>query len=272
MARVLLTNDDGVFAAGLEASIVAMRQAGHDVIVVAPSGNRSAMSHRVTVREPIEMVRLSEEPNLERWSCSGTPADCVRMAYFADWIDPFDAVVSGINHGINLGEDLYYSGTFAAAVESALLGVPAIAASQAGIEADTGFLSEHPKAFPFAHYLAEAVEVVARSKKAGLVFNINFPVTLHQADVRECDLGSRSWKSSRIASEERDGIWLITNAWADDPRPVPQPDSDFDVLPHGQTTTTVLNVLGGIRRDPQAWEELVRDGLPTVIRERHDHA
>ena len=107
MTRVLLTNDDGFNAAGLDASISAMRSAGYDVVVVAPDGNRSAMGHRVTVRETIELTHLSAESGFDVWSCSGTPADCVRMAFFEETIGSLDLVVSGINHGVNLGEDVF---------------------------------------------------------------------------------------------------------------------------------------------------------------------
>ncbi len=272
MVRVLLTNDDGVEAKGLDALISAMRDAGHDVLVVAPEGNRSAMSHRVTVREDIDMSLLNKEPHLEVWSCSGTPADCVRLAYFAQWLDPCEAVVSGINHGVNLGEDVYYSGTFAAAVEGALLGIPSIAASQAGIEGDTGFLSEHPTSFPFAHYLARAVPTLARFQGNGLVLNVNFPVTLANKIVRECSLGSRQWTTSHIDSVERDGNTVVTNPWAKDPIPVSLPGSDFDVLPTDQATITALSVRGGIQRDERAWQSLVADGFPVHIEERDDHS
>src|SRR5690606_3607913 len=107
MTRILLTNDDGVGADGLEGVRSAMLDAGLEVVVVAPDGNRSAMAHRVIVREPIEMRRI-EDPRGEVWACSGTSVDCVRLGYFhsRDVGRPVDAVVSGINHGVNLGEDV----------------------------------------------------------------------------------------------------------------------------------------------------------------------
>lgn len=265
MARVLLTNDDGVDAAGLQANVDAMRAAGHDTVVVAPTGNRSAMGHRVTVRERIELVPVLREPGLEIWSCSGTPADCVRMAFFADWIDPFDVVLSGINHGVNLGEDVFYSGTYAAAAEGAFLGLPAIAASQAGADADPGFLSEHPRSFPHAGYLAQVVNAMAEQRPPGAVLNFNFPKTLVDPEVRQCALGSRDWESSAIDAAEESGIYVVGHAWAVDPVPRDVPGTDFSLLPRGYATVTSLQVRGGMRNEPGIWAGLVEAGLSETI-------
>ncbi len=263
MTRVLLTNDDGFSAAGLHASVSAMRSAGYDVVVVAPDGNRSAMGHRVTVREPIELTRLSAEPGLDVWSCSGTPADCVRMAFFEEAIGALDLVVSGINHGVNLGEDVFYSGTFAAAAEAAFLGLPAIAASQAGRHADPGFLSEHPEEFPHAEYLARAVDAMsALGPDSGVVVNVNFPAMAPHDEVRKSTLGSRDWTMSGIVSEPTPTGVVVPTPWARDPLPTPSPGTDFDNVVHGYTAVTALQVRCGLREDEAAWKRLVDAGFP----------
>jgi 5'-nucleotidase len=266
MTRVLLTNDDGVEAAGLAASVEAMLAAGHEVVVVAPSGNRSATGHHVTVRTPLELLLVEQDERLQVWSCSGTPADCVRSAQFEGSVRRFDVVVSGLNHGVNLGEDILYSGTFAAAAEAALLGYPAIAASQAGAHADPGFLSERPVAFPFAGYLARAAEALTRVAGAeGIVLNVNLPATLSDPVARACSLGARDWRGSAMRTRPRDGGVVVEDAWAIDPPPLDIEGSDFAELVRGHATVTALRVRRGIVEDPALWTALHSAGFPMDV-------
>ena len=128
--NIVLTNDDGFDSAGLLAAFEAVSSFG-TVHVVAPKDERSACSHTITIRSPITVERISREPFGVVYAVDGTPADCVRLA-FASLIDkPIDLLVSGINQGANAGVDTFYSGTIAAAREAAILGVRAIAVSQA---------------------------------------------------------------------------------------------------------------------------------------------
>lgn len=122
--KVLLTNDDGVGAAGLGALEAACRGAGHEVWVVAPAVEQSMCGHRITTHGEISVTKLGGQ----RFSVGGTPADCVRMGLFGLGLKP-DAVFSGVNHGGNLGQDIHISGTCAAAREAAYHGVPAVAFS-----------------------------------------------------------------------------------------------------------------------------------------------
>src|SRR5579872_1726376 len=127
--RILVTNDDGVESPGIINVAEALRELG-DVIVVAPDGDRSAISHRVTFRDPVEIVPVHER-NIPTYSCSGTPADCVILGAYEVY-DAFpDLLVSGINCGANLGDDINYSGTVAAAIEGSIIGIPSIAVSLA---------------------------------------------------------------------------------------------------------------------------------------------
>ena len=136
--NIVLTNDDGFDAPGLRAAFCALRELG-TVHVVAPKTERSACSHAITLRRPI-MVHPTKLDGLGTvLAVDGTPADCVRLAIAAIIDQPVDLVVSGINAGANAGVDTYYSGTVAGAREAALLGVPAVAVSQAirsGVEID----------------------------------------------------------------------------------------------------------------------------------------
>ena len=126
-ARILVTNDDGIRAPGLKILERIARTLSHDVWVVAPETEQSATSHSLTLRRPLHSRRLGPR----RFSVDGTPTDCVLVACH-DLLKerPPDMVLSGINHGGNMGEDVTYSGTIAAAMEGAILGIRSIAFSQ----------------------------------------------------------------------------------------------------------------------------------------------
>jgi 5'-nucleotidase len=125
--RILLSNDDGILAKGLGVLEQAVAPLG-DIHVVAPDREQSATSHSLTLHHPLRPVRLGEH----RWQVDGTPTDCVMLACEALLDARPDFVLSGINHGPNMGEDVLYSGTVAAAMEGLALGIPAIALSFAG--------------------------------------------------------------------------------------------------------------------------------------------
>ena len=125
--RLLLSNDDGILARGLECLEQAARPLG-DVWVVAPDREQSATSHSLTLHHPLRPIQLGPQ----RWQVDGTPTDCVMLAIEALLPQRPDFVLSGINHGPNMGEDVLYSGTVAAAMEGLALGVPSIAFSFAG--------------------------------------------------------------------------------------------------------------------------------------------
>jgi 5'-nucleotidase len=126
--RILLSNDDGYFAPGLAALAAALTKAGHIITVVAPERDRSGASNSLTLDRPL-MVRLA--PSGFHY-VNGTPTDCVHLAVTGLLPELPDMVISGINHGANMGDDTVYSGTVAAATEGFLLGIPAIAVSLVG--------------------------------------------------------------------------------------------------------------------------------------------
>jgi 5'-nucleotidase len=127
MTRILLSNDDGILAKGLAVLERACEPLG-ELYVVAPDREQSATSHSLTLHHPLRPVRLGER----RWQVDGTPTDCVMLACEALLDVRPDFVISGINHGANMGEDVLYSGTVAAAMEGLALGIPSIAVSFAG--------------------------------------------------------------------------------------------------------------------------------------------
>jgi 5'-nucleotidase len=126
--RILLTNDDGIHAVGIRDLFAALVAAGHEVHVVAPISEQSAVGHAITIAMPLR-VKEFRENGFRGQGVSGTPADCVKLALTTLLSEPPDLVVSGINAGPNVGVDILYSGTVSAATEGALMGYPAVAVS-----------------------------------------------------------------------------------------------------------------------------------------------
>lgn len=165
--RILLSNDDGIHAPGLKTLEKIARQLSDDVWVVAPELDQSGASHSLTLRDPLRIREISEK----RFAISGTPTDCVMIA--TNHIlkgDPPALVLSGVNYGSNLAEDITYSGTVAAAMEAALLGIPAIALSLVTTH-------NHPAKWATAeHYAPDIIQRLLKIKFQDNVFvNINFP-------------------------------------------------------------------------------------------------
>ena len=132
MSNILISNDDGVFALGVRTLADTLAQAGHQVTVVCPDRERSATGHGLTLHQPIRAKEVDFfDDSVIAWSCSGTPADCVKFALSAVMEQRPDFVFSGINHGPNLGTDVLYSGTVSAAMEGVLEGIPSVAFSLA---------------------------------------------------------------------------------------------------------------------------------------------
>jgi 5'-nucleotidase len=164
MPKILITNDDGVHSAGIVALDKALQSLG-EVIVVAPAHEMSAASHSLTLMRPLRLDRIDDR----HYSVDGTPTDCVTLAMnYLMKDDPPDLVVSGINKGANLGEDVSYSGTVAGALEAAMYGLPGIAVSLA---MRTAFEFEH--AAEFAVELARLV--LSDGLPRGSLLNVNVP-------------------------------------------------------------------------------------------------
>jgi len=128
--RILLANDDGIFAPGLVAIYKQLVKMA-DVTVVAPETTRSGAGHSITYREPLVATKVDINGLFSGYSVQGSPADCVKLACMQLCKEPIDLLVSGINNGANVGINVYYSGTVAAAMEGAFLGIPAVSMSQA---------------------------------------------------------------------------------------------------------------------------------------------
>jgi 5'-nucleotidase len=166
--KILVSNDDGYLSTGINALIDAL-EAVADVTVVAPDRNRSAASSSLTLSRPLRVTEYGPK----RYKVDGTPSDCVHLAVTGFLDEEPDLVVSGINHGANLGDDVIYSGTVAAAMEGRFLGLPTIAVSLVG-KSLVGAQLTH-----FATAARVAVELVQKIERAGLkpdtVLNVNVP-------------------------------------------------------------------------------------------------
>src|SRR5436309_2178405 len=204
--RVLLTNDDGVWADGLQALRRALLEVPDvNLAVIAPDGNRSAMARSITTRRPLWVEEVAFADGSAGFATDGTPVDCVRLASLG-LVDGFqaDLVVSGINHGANLGDDITYSGTVAAALEGVVLGLPSIAVSQQSgrgaldFRFDGGF--DFEVAAGFVARLVERIEDVPLP--AQTLLNINVPAGT-PGGVEVTSLGKRIYRDElKLESEE----------------------------------------------------------------------
>jgi len=165
--RILITNDDGVNAQGLMHLCAAFQDLA-EVLVVAPDRQRSGVSHSVTISEPLRLERTTVLNGLPAYTTNGAPADCVALAVAELGEGGINLVLSGINHGWNLGVDCFYSGTVMAAAEASLLALPAIAISVGGAQPDR-FLT----AARFARLMAE--RVLQFGLPQGTFLNVNVP-------------------------------------------------------------------------------------------------
>ena len=250
MRRILVTNDDGIHSPGIHALAVALEQLG-EVIVVAPLTEASAIGHALTLRRPLRI----ETFGARRYAVDGTPTDCVNIALkvIIEGALP-DMVVSGINKGYNLGDDVTYSGTVAGALEAALLGIPALAVSLGlgGVPgADFG---------PAAQVAADVAEaMIARPLPSRVFLNVNVPpgeLKGHRATVQ----GLRNHETSitsRVDPRGRSYYWIdeVQCDWHDHDK------SDYVAVREGFVSVTPLHP------DMTAHAELgVVDGLDLPIR------
>jgi 5'-nucleotidase len=234
--RLLCTNDDGILANGL-ATLVRAAEALGEVTVVAPDREQSATSHSLTLHHPVRPVRRGDR----RWQVDGTPTDCVMLAVEALMPERPDVVLSGVNHGSNMGEDVLYSGTVAAAMEGLMLGIPSIAVSYAG-----GDLRADPAALDGAvglltDLLQHIVSLSDLPKET--LLNVNVP-PIPAADVkgvRLTRLGRRVYSNSLTPMRDpwgREIYWIGGGSatWRG------EPDSDFQAVRDGYVSVTPLHL------------------------------
>lgn len=208
--RILISNDDGIFAQGIRALAEACSDLG-EVWIVAPDRERSATSHAISLHKPLRVRQVAER----EFCVDGTPTDSVYMALHHFMPEPPDLVLSGINHGPNLGNDVMYSGTVSAAMEGAMFGYRAIAVSLCQADMQAAPTAERPMHFATAaavtHKLAE--QVLQRPMPPGVLLNVNVP-NVPQDELRGIKLsrlGYSDWAdavSKRIDPRGRAYYWI----------------------------------------------------------------
>ncbi len=232
--KVLVSNDDGIFSPGIRALALAMCEIADTVIMVAPDVEQSASGHAITLRRPLRYKKTTLEnmpDHLEAYRVDGTPADCVMLGIH-NGSKP-DIVVSGINLGSNLGFDVTSSGTVAAAMEGASMGIPAIAFSQQLGEDELDF----SHAAKFAARLAP--QVVKNGLPAQTLINVNFPIGKPKG-TRLARQSTHNWDDSYVERTDPRGVpyfWLSGNMVG-----IEEPDTDFTAVTQGYIAVTPLQL------------------------------
>ncbi len=168
--NILLTNDDGLLAEGIQTMLGFLEKNLGDgtVYVVAPQSERSASGHAITLHKPVRAKAVTHNGPARLWSVSGTPADCVKLAVNAILPERPDILISGINAGFNLGTDVFYSGTVSAAIEGTIMGIPSLAVS-----VGWGERTDYPAAAKLAFGIAK--EILRRGLPPKVLLNLNVP-------------------------------------------------------------------------------------------------
>jgi 5'-nucleotidase len=241
--RVLLTNDDGIEAEGLHTlrrALAALTDI--ELAVVAPDENQSATGRSISIRRPLWVQEVPFEDGTIGYSCDGTPVDCVRLAALGliEGFEP-DLIVSGINHGANLGDDITYSGTVAAALEGVVLGLPSIAVSQQSQRRDLDFRLGHSFAFEnAARFTARVVDQLDDVPvPAGLLLNINVPAGEVEG-VEVARLGKRVYQDRLDLIDEESGRKRY-RVYGDAPLHDGDPGTDLRAVAHGRIAVTPLH-------------------------------
>jgi 5'-nucleotidase len=243
MLNVLLTNDDGIEAEGLQTMRTALvGLEGVRLAVIAPDGNRSAMARSITTRRPLWVAETPFSDGTVGYASDGTPVDCVRLASLG-LVDGFhpDLVVSGINHGANLGDDITYSGTVAAALEGVVLGIPAIAVSQQSRARALDF--RYDGGFGFATAAAFVARLVERIEDvplpASTLLNVNVPAG-EPLGVEVTSIGKRIYEDElKLEREEehRRRYWI----YGSDPGFHDEPGTDLAAVAAGRIAVTPIH-------------------------------
>jgi len=225
--RILITNDDGYFSDGIAALTRALEEIG-DVVVVAPASEQSATAHSLTLTRPLRVRQIDDR----RYTVDGTPTDCVTLALTKILPEPPDIVVSGINHGANLGDDVTYSGTVAGALEAAVFRIPGIAVSLVARDGDF----DHA-----ARYAAQLTpQVLAAGMPTGTILNVNVPV----GEIRGTSLTHQGVKIAELRIQEgidprgKSYYWIGEQIvrWREDP------GCDFEAIARGLVSVTPLRI------------------------------
>lgn len=235
--RLLLTNDDGYESEGIRA-LAAELEKSHEVWVVAPDSERSGTSHAMTLKNASKIKQVGER----RFTCSGMPADCVILSTLGILPHKPDLVLSGINRGPNLGTDLIYSGTAAAARQASLMGIPGIAASLATFEAPFHFEAA-------ARFIAERLESLLGLWREDLFLNLNFPnIEEQRGEIRIGKISNRTYNDCLRRFTAPDGTifcFLADGCISTDP----EEGTDWWFVEQGQVSLSRVHVRPSCQED-----------------------
>jgi 5'-nucleotidase len=256
--RILVTNDDGIQSPGIQALAKALAVVG-EVWVVAPDRERTAVAHAVTLHKPLRLDQMA--PRV--FAVNGTPVDCVNLALLKVMPHPPAIIVSGINKGVNLGDDVMYSGTVSAAMEGTILGVPSIAVSQEG-----------QSEFRFAVGATYAVRIVRLVLAQGLpeetLLNVNIPNRPRREikGVRITCLSRRRFHNPIVEKHDPHGrkyYWIAGKrvSWSR------SKDADHEALEEGMVSITPIRLDStnhSVLDQFRAWEPIIQRGVKRLMR------
>jgi 5'-nucleotidase len=241
--RVLLTNDDGIGAEGLHALRRALAELdGIETHVIVPDSNRSATARSITTRSPLSVEEVQLDDRSIAYATDGTPVDCVRFGELGLVGERPDLIISGVNHGSNLGDDITYSGTVAAALEGIVLGIPAIAISQQGSAQEMGFAPG--RRFDFAVAAQFGAALVRRLAEAPLpaetLLNVNCPAGGVEG-IEVTRLGKRLYNDElRLVGEDGDGRRRY-QLYGFEPSFEDEPGTDLSAVAHKRIAVTPVH-------------------------------
>ncbi|MCL6267689.1 5'/3'-nucleotidase SurE [Flagellimonas myxillae] len=246
---ILVTNDDGITAPGLRSLIRVMKEIG-EVVVVAPDSPQSGMGHAITIDSTLyskQVIIDREEGAPMEYSCSGTPADCVKLALQELLDRKPDICVSGINHGSNASINVIYSGTMSAAIEAGIEGIPAIGFS----------LCDYSWEAEFAHTSKSIKKIVTEALTHGIpegtVLNVNFPKTDKEPKgIKICRQARANWKEQfdkRTSPTGKDYYWL---------------SGEFELLDKGEDTDEWALAQGYVSVVPTQFDLTAHHAIPQV--------
>jgi 5'-nucleotidase len=216
--KLLICNDDGIYALGIRTLANTLAAAGYEVTVVCPDRERSATGHGLTLHQPIRADVIEANifhPQVKAWACSGTPSDCVKLALWALLDSPPDFVLSGINQGANLGTDVLYSGTVSAAMEGIIEGIPSLAISLTSFK-----MQDFQPAANFALRLLNQIQQQPLPQR--MLLNVNVPAVEPEqiAGVVMAQLGIRRYVDvfeKRVDPRGKTYYWLAGELLQDVP-------------------------------------------------------
>ena len=263
MTHILVTNDDGIASPGLLALKRALDPVGR-VSVIAPDRNRSAIARGITIHQSLVVEEVAMADGSRAFATDGTPVDCVRFATLGLLETTPDIIVSGINLGLNLGDDVTYSGTVAAALEGVLLGWPAIAVSQQPSGPPIDLTDGHTYDFrAVATFVARLVPLALRERfPRDVLLSVNAPgrPPEEMKGARVTRLGRRIYDDS-LHLESHQGARRLYRIYGDNPSHHPEEGTDFAAIERGEISVTPLHFdltdLGGMN----ALERWRLDGL-----------